>query len=160
MSRIIRLLILTLSIIPVSSDIIHTVYGKPTLDPLVFHACPNESVTFTCSHSQITLMEWRVEPYTDEDDEISYIPSQMVDDPGPVTMNSTNSVLMSQLVHFSKINETFANITTKLTVRSSGVRNGTNITCTILTGIGSGRCDVVGILHFAGNVLSMVFNYA
>ena len=47
--------------------------GEPALQPLSFHSCPNESATFTCSDSQVSIMKWEVEPYTTTDGELSYI---------------------------------------------------------------------------------------
>ena len=46
--------------------------GEPALQPLSFHSCPNESATFTCSDSQVSLMKWKVEPYTTTDGDLSY----------------------------------------------------------------------------------------
>ena len=56
--------------------------GGPTLQPMFLYACPNKSVIFTCSDNKVTVIEWRVEPYTTGDDELSYTSSQILDDPG------------------------------------------------------------------------------
>ena len=75
-----------------------------------FHSCPNESVTFTCSGTNVTIIEWKVEPYTNVDGDLSYIPLRLMDDPGPQTRNSTDKTLLSELVYFSRISDRLANI--------------------------------------------------
>ena len=62
--------------------------GGPTLQPMFLYACPNQSVIFTCSDNKVTIIEWRVEPYTIGDDELSFTSSQIMDDPGPLTVHS------------------------------------------------------------------------
>ena len=116
-----------------SSPVTGVVNGSElSLEPSGFYSCPNESVTFRCSDSQVTVMEWKVEPYTNRDGDLSYIPLILMDDPGPLTMNSSENTFSSKLLHFSRIDHRFANMTTSLTVKTSGIRNGTNITCTTL----------------------------
>ena len=39
---------------------------RPTLQPSSYHACPNDSVTFTCHDSQIYEISWIVELYIPE----------------------------------------------------------------------------------------------
>ena len=121
--------------------------GESTLQPLSYHSCPNESVTFTCSGSQLTVMTWEVKPYTNRYAPLSYVPSQLSNDFGSLTMNSSNRIFLSELIYISRINENFANMTTSLTVRNAGVRNGTNVTCTTL---GFERCDLSAIIYFTG----------
>ena len=79
---------------------------EPALQPLSLHSCPNESVTFTCSDTQVSIMKWEVEPRP-MGVELSYIPSQMMADPGRLTMNSTDNVLLSTLVHLMRILQTW-----------------------------------------------------
>ena len=93
-------------------------------------------------------MKWSVEPYTDLDTSLSYIPSQMLDDPGPLTINSTNNIFLSKLVHFERIDEDFANLTTSLTVRTARVRNGTNVTCTTIAI--NKTCVINATMYFSG----------
>ena len=122
------------------------------MQPLSVYSCQNETVAFTCSDSQVTVIEWRVKPYTNTDGDLSYIPSQMANDPGPVTVNSTDMLFLSKLVRFQRINENFANMTTTLTVITAGVRNGTNVTCS--SEVGSEVCEVNGTVYFASRSLT------
>ena len=121
--------------------------GEPALQPLSFHSCPNESVTFTCSDSQVSVMKWKVEPRPMGVD-LTYVPSQMMGDQGRLTMNSTDNVLLSTLVHFDRIDENFANMTISLTVATSGMRNGTNVTC--ITLVGNDECKMTATIYDTG----------
>jgi hypothetical protein len=77
--------------------------GEPALQPLSFHSCPNESVTFTCSDSKVSLMKWEVEPHTMAD--LAYAASLLMADTELLTMNSTDNILHSTRlnhgVHYS-----------------------------------------------------------
>ena len=119
--------------------------GEPALQPLSFHSCPNESATFTCSDSQVSVMKWEVEPHTMAD--LSYVASQLMADPGLLTMNSTDNVLHSTIV-FDRIDENFANMTSTLTVATSGLRNGTNVTCVTL--VGNDECNMTATIYVTG----------
>ena len=75
---------------------------RPILTPSEpVYSCENETTYFTCSDSQVTVLEWKVKPYTDIDDELSYIPSQLDNIPGQVTRNNTYNTLFSNLESFS-----------------------------------------------------------
>ena len=39
------------------------VLGWPTLHPTSVHACPNETLTFTCSDSQVVATLWKLDMY-------------------------------------------------------------------------------------------------
>ena len=119
---------------PVSQGILLAISGEPVLKPLSLHSCPNESVTFTCRGNNVAVIEWRVEPYTNTDGDLSYIPLGLVEDPGVLTRNSTDNTFLSTLLYFSRISDRLANMTTSLTVKTSGVVNTTNITCGTLRG--------------------------
>ena len=129
--------------------------GGPTLQPMFLYACPNKSVIFTCSDNKVTVIEWRVEPYTTGDDELSYTSSQIMDDPGPLTRNSTDCTFSSKLLHFSRIDDRFASMTVALTVNSSGVGNGTVVQCTSFEGIN--RSDVDSTIYFASNNIMYLY---
>ena len=122
--------------------------GEPALQPLSFHSCPNESVTFTCSDSQVSAMKWKVEPDTTRDGDLTYAAYLIMGDPGLLTMNSTDNMLHSTLVHFDRIDEYFANMTSTLTVATSGVRNGTNVTC--ITLVGNDECNMTATIYVTG----------
>ena len=123
--------------------------GGPTLQPILLYACPNKSVVFSCSDNQVSVLEWSVKPYTTEDDELSYTPSQIIDNPGPLTKNSTDNTFSSNILHFSRVDGRFANMTVALTIKSFGVGNGTLIMCTTIKGIN--RSDVNSTIYFASN---------
>ena len=121
--------------------------GEPALQPLSFHSCPNESVTFTCSDSKVSIIKWEVEPYTTRDGDLSYAVSLLLADTELLTMNSTDNVLHSTIV-FDRIDENFANMTSTLTVATSGVRNETNVTCT--TFVSNDECNMTATIYVTG----------
>ena len=124
--------------------------ARPMLTPSEpVYSCENEMTHFTCSDSQVTVLEWKVKPYTDVDDELSYIPSQLDNIPGQVTRNNTYNTLFSNLERISRIDENFANVTISLTVINSGVVNGTNVTCTALEG--QKKREASSTIYFSGN---------
>ena len=118
------------------------------MKPLSYHSCPNESVTFTCSGNNVTVIKWKVKPYTNTDGDLSYIPLRLVEDSGLPTRNSTDNTLLSALLYFSRISDRLANMTTNLTVKTYGVVNTTNITCSTLRG--SVVYTVNATIYFAG----------
>ena len=122
--------------------------GEPALQPLSFHSCPNESATFTCSDSKVSFLTWKVEHYTPSDGHLSYAAKLLKADTELLTLNSTDNVFHSTLV-FDQIDENFANMTSTLTVSTSGVRNGTNVTCTTLVGT-DGECNMMATIYVTG----------
>ena len=80
--------------------------------------------------------------------DLTYIPSLMMADPGLLTMNSTDNIFHSTLVHFDRIDKHFANMTSTLTVATSGVRNGTNVTC--ITLVGTDVCNMTATIYVTG----------
>ena len=125
--------------------------GEPAaLRPLSIYSCPNdESVTFTCSGNQLSVIEWSVKPYfSDTDGDLSYIPLRLMNDPGPQIRSSSNNTFLdySELTNFSRIDEAIANMTTSLTVKTSGVRNETNIICIL---VGYERLFLNATIYFA-----------
>ena len=92
-------------------------------------------------------MKWEVEPYTTTDGDLSYAASILMADSELLTMNSTNNILHSTVV-FDRIDEKFANMTSTLTVAMSGMRNGTNVTCT--TFIGNNECNMTATIYVTG----------
>ena len=58
---------------------------------------------------------------------------------------------------FSRINEWFADMTTSLTVITSGVRNGTNATCITFEG-SSEQCAMNSTIYFAGKLITITAN--
>lgn len=129
-----------------SEGILAVTGNRAALQPLSFYSCPNESVTFNCTGNNITLMTWDVEPYIGTEVDLSYIPLRL-NETVPQTRNNSDHTLYSRIIHFSRISDILANITTSLTIRTSGVRNGTNITCS--TFIGSEKNANNATIYFA-----------
>ena len=88
-----------------------------------------------------------MEHYTPSDGDLSYAAKLLMADTELLTLNSTDNVFHSTLV-FDQIDENFANMTSTLTVATSGVRNGTNVTCTTL--VGTDACSMIATIHFTG----------
>ena len=120
---------------------------QPTLEPPTGHFCPEVNVTYTCHDSLVTAMTWFAEPYFSGNQGIKYAPG--------FTTNKTmkkGDYFFSKATNFSVNFETekFENVMTTLTVITSGLENGTNITC--LTTRGGGlKLVSSSILYFAGN---------
>ena len=56
---------------------IRIVLGRPTLHPTSVHACPNETLTFTCSDNQVVATLWKLDMYIEENArEITFSSSQ------------------------------------------------------------------------------------
>ncbi|CAI8008634.1 hypothetical protein GBAR_LOCUS5903, partial [Geodia barretti] len=60
-------------------------------------------------------------------------------------MNSTDNVLLSTLVYFDRIDNISANMTISLTVATSGMRNGTNVTC--ITLVANDECKMTATIY-------------
>ena len=120
---------------------------QPTLEPPTGHFCPEVNVTYTCHDSLVTTMTWFAEPYFSANQGIKYAPGFTTDE----TMKK-GGYFYSKATNFSVDMEekTFLSVTTTLTVITSGLENGTNITC--LTTRGGGlKLVSSSILYFAGN---------
>ena len=54
-------------------------FGQPTLLPTSVYACPNETVAFTCSDSQILAVQWKLDIYIKQGaDQLTFISSDPV----------------------------------------------------------------------------------
>ena len=120
---------------------------QPTLEPPTGHFCPEVNVTYSCHDSQVMAMAWFAEPYFSGNQGIKYAPG--------FTTNVTRKrgdYFYTQATSFSVDMEKnmFLSVTTTLTVITSGLENGTNITCLTTRGGGS------SILYFAGNGLKII----
>ena len=97
-------------------------------------------------------MSWSAEPYLAGNDIINYSPGLIYVNNETMTLmeettkNNFSSRLMSIIFNRTDIN--VADITTTLTFKTSGVRNGTNIMCT--TYRRSKISQSSSILYFAG----------
>ena len=120
---------------------------QPSVEPPTGHFCPEVNVTYTCHDSLVTAMTWFAEPYFSGNQGIKYAPGFTTDE----TMKK-GDYFYTQATSFSVDIEknTFMNVTTTLTVVTSGLENGTNILC--LTTRGGGlKLVSSSILYFAGS---------
>ena len=123
-----------------------SVSGQPNLEPPTGYFCPNVNVTYTCHDSNVSSMTWYAEPYISRSLGIQYAPGFTSNE----SMKKYDS-FYAQAINFSVDIETemFISVTTILTVITSGIENGTNITC--LTYRGGYPLVSSSILYFAGN---------
>ena len=127
------------------------VSGQPTLEPPTGHFCPNVNVTYTCHDSQVELMSWSAKHYISGNDVINYSPGFIyANNETMILIEGTDNHFFSSLtsIMFNRHDVTVANITTTLRVITSGLDNGTNITCEICRGIK--RSQSSSILYFVG----------
>ena len=104
----------------------------------MYYSCPNETVTYTCSDSQVKIIQWVVEPYIPESDPIIFAASQAVSPEGykPVSRTPVLATLTSLMNRRGNdVRGWIADMTTTLTVNTSEVENKTNITCQTQRGI-------------------------
>ncbi|CAI8001988.1 hypothetical protein GBAR_LOCUS3295, partial [Geodia barretti] len=103
-------------------------HGQPSLVPPTGYFCPNVNVTYTCHDSNVTSMTWFAE---NRNRGISYVPAFTSNE----SMKKYDS-FYTQATSFSVDIETekFISVTTILTVITSGIENGTNITCVTYRG--------------------------
>ena len=109
---------------------IEIVLGRPTLHPTSVHACPNETLTFTCSDSQVVATLWKLDMYIEENArEITFSFSQPAGSHTVIYMD----MIFANLSEVTNRNGSAADITTTLTVITHGLRNRTNISCFTVT---------------------------
>ena len=105
---------------------------QPSLRPLMYYSCPNETVTYTCHDSQVNNIKWVVEPYVPESDPIISAANQTVSPEGNESLSRTP--VLATLTSFmnkrgNDVSGWMADITITLTVNTAEVENKTNITC-------------------------------
>ena len=106
--------------------------GQPSLRPLMYYSCPNETVTYTCHDSQVKIIQWVVEPHVPVSDPIIFAASQTVSPEGTEPLSRTPVLAtLTSVMNRRGNNESgwIADMTTTLTVNTSEVENKTNITC-------------------------------
>ena len=123
------------------ASVLGFVCGQLTLEPGTDYYCPNETVTFTCSDSQIIFIIWEV-PH---ERSIEYIVAQGLQI--GQTINRTNR-FSSIITNITDINGHVADVTTKLTVDTYGLENGTSIQCTTYKNNTSHKSS--SLLYFSG----------
>ena len=112
--------------------------GQPSLRPLMYYSCPNETVTYTCHDSQVKIIKWVVEPYVPESDPIIFAASITVSPEGsePVSRTPVIATLTSAMNRReNSVSVWMADMTTTLTVNTAEVENKTTITCQTQNGI-------------------------
>ena len=112
--------------------------GQPSLRPLMYYSCPNETVTYTCHDSQVKIIQWVVEPYVPESDPIIFAASITVSPDGSEPFNRTPIFATLTSVMNNRGNDVsgwLADMTTTLIVNTAKVKNKTNITCQTQKGI-------------------------
>ena len=100
------------------------------------YSCPNGNITFTCQDNSVSSMERRVEPYFTEKGylTIKYVSQRLaVNDTGTYPMNRSD-VVFTHLINITRINTYVADMTSTLTIVTSGVTNGTKIQCQTVKG--------------------------
>ena len=58
--------------IPDSSSLFQWAANSTSRAPESFHACPNETVTFTCRGSQIVAVQWKLNSYIEHTEMLSF----------------------------------------------------------------------------------------
>ena len=105
--------------------------GQPSLRPLMYYSCPNEThVSYTCHDSQVKIIKWIVEPYVPESDPIIFAASQTVSPEGNEPFNRTPVIATLTSIMNNRGNDVsgwMADMTTTLTVNTAEVENKTNI---------------------------------
>ncbi|CAI8012625.1 hypothetical protein GBAR_LOCUS8093, partial [Geodia barretti] len=114
------------------SGVILRVWGQPTLYPLSIHACPNETVTYNCHGSQISVIAWEVSPYIPRADPIQYAADVHGGMSGAINMNREDK-FFATLTNITRLNGSVADMTTSLMIITYGIQNKTTIICLVVT---------------------------
>ena len=95
-------------------------------------------------------MEWIIEPYIPGNDAIKYVAAHLQD---TETLTIKRGNISTNLIYITQCcaDDFSANMTTKATVHTSQLENGTNITCRITRGVRVS--DSHSTLYIAGNIL-------
>ena len=122
------------------------VSGSPTLYPPTHFICPTVmNVTYTCHDSQVDFLSWSAHPYFLGNRAYFYAPG------GGTEARRITEYFYTEAtsVDVDVENRTFVDVTTTLRVVTSGVQNGTNISCITYRGDESRLSS--SVLYFAGN---------
>ena len=136
-----------------AARLVERVSGQPALEPPTSQFCPDINVTYTCNDDQVDLMSWLAEPYISGNDVINYSPGLIyASNSSMVFIEGANDQFFSSLmsIMFNSNNINVANITTTLTAITSGLDNGTNMTCVTYRGVTKSQSS--SILYFASMV--------
>ena len=112
------------------SVITSLVWGQPTLYPQSIHACPNETVTYHCHGSHISVIGWVVPPYIPRGDPIQYAADPPL---ASIHINRQDKFFATLTNITRQLNDSVADMTTSLMIITYGIQNKTNITCQVVT---------------------------
>ena len=99
-----------------------------TEDPV---ACPQDTVTFTCTVDRGVVLEWIAEPFiTDEQNQVAFAPSDLARDPTR-TVTSSGVTFHAVLTHADSVPGSggFFTLQSTLSTTASATTNGTVIVC-------------------------------
>ena len=140
------------TVLSLNEKVFNLVWGQPTLYPQSIHACPNETVTYYCHGSHISVIAWEVPPYITRTDR-NHI--QFVSDPPagiPSVHNMTReNKFFANLTNITKLNGSVADMTTSLMIITHGIQNETSINCIVSKG--GSVLHSSSTLYFAGVLL-------
>ncbi|CAI8056295.1 hypothetical protein GBAR_LOCUS30668 [Geodia barretti] len=113
---------------------------QPSLEPgPSLYVCPEEtSVKFSCYGREINSMAWIAEPYVPANNPIRYASGHIATGSHPVYSRGFFVANLTNL-HRSGASIHIADLTSELTVMTSGVNNGTSITCKTYRGLQSSQ---------------------
>ena len=121
-------------------------FGQPTLLHTSY-ACPNETVAFTCSDSQIVAVQWKLGMYIEQGaDQLTFISSDLVGTQAIIHMD----MIFANLSEVTRRNGSVADITTTLTIITHGLLNKTNISCITSTANNAIMSSSSCVFYFAG----------
>ena len=122
-------------------------FGQPTLLPMSVYACPNETVAFTCSDSQIVAVQWKLDMYIEQGaDQLTFIFSDPVGTQAIIYMG----MISANISEVTRRNESVADITTTLTIITHGLLNKTNISCITSAANNAIISSSSSVFYFAG----------
>ena len=136
------------SLLMIVSVLLGFVCGQLTIEPGTDYYCPNETVTFTCSDSQIIIITWEVP------DERSIVYVVELGLQIGQTFNRTNHY-SSIITNIINKNGHVADVTTKLMVDTYGLENGTSINCKTYKNTTSSETSS-SLLYFPGLKFSYI----
>ena len=135
-----------LKIIKHTSIFIVGVSNKPILESPTTFFCPNVNVTYTCHATNVDLMSWTAYPYFYGNGRVPYGPGLT----NTLRKISDNFYTEATNVNEDLVNEKFVEVATVLTVITSGLQNGTNISCRSHGEVGAELNVSYSLLYFTG----------
>ena len=94
-------------------------------------ACPQDTVTFTCTVDRGAVLEWIAEPFiTDEQNQVVFLRTDIATDPNR-TVSSSGVTFHAVLTHVDPVpgSTEFSTLQSTLSTTASATTNGTVIVC-------------------------------